>query len=66
MMNRDQAMAYGRKIGCRFYVKNDRGGLYGGFTTRAAAEKARRYYEQEERQNPFEKGSNIRVYIEDV
>ena len=66
MMNREQAMAYGWQIGCRYYVKNTRGGLYGGYTTRAAAEEARRQFEKELRANPWEKGSNVRVYIEEV
>ena len=29
MMSRASAEAYGKRIGCRYYVKNNKGGLYG-------------------------------------
>ena len=41
MMNREQAIAYGKRTGCRYFVKNSNGGLLGGFTTREAAESCR-------------------------
>jgi hypothetical protein len=65
-MNRDQALAYGKKIGCRFLVKNTNGGLYGGFVNRADAEREKLRREQELRVNPWCKGENIKVFIEEV
>lgn len=41
MMNKKQAIAYGKKIGCKFYVKNGNGGLLGGFTTLEAAKRCK-------------------------
>jgi hypothetical protein len=66
MMNRDQALAYGKKIGCRFLVKNSNGGLYGGFINRADAEREKLCRERELRENPWCKGENIKVFIEEV
>ena len=65
-MTRSAAMAYGRQIGCRYYVKNTNGGLYGGYVNLADAEDARRRFEKELRNNPWMKGENVRVYIEEV
>lgn len=64
-MNRDQALAYGKKRGCRFLVKNTNGGLYGGYTNRADAELAKMRWEKEICENPWCKGENIKVFIEE-
>jgi hypothetical protein len=66
MMNREQALAYGKKTGCKFLVKNTNGGLYGGFVDRADAEREKSRREKEIRENPWCKGENIKVYIEEV
>lgn len=39
MMNKEEAMAYGKRNGCKYYVYNSYGGLHGGFKTRGEAEK---------------------------
>ena len=57
MMNRAAAEAYGKQIGVRYYVKNTRGGLYGGYTTLEAAQEAKKRFETEDRKNPFTKGA---------
>jgi len=65
MMNKAQAVAYGRRIGVKYYVKNSLGGLLGGFTTLEAAEACRIRQERELRNNPWVDGS-VRIYIEEV
>lgn len=62
MMNRAQAEAYGKRIGCRYYVKNSNGGLLGGFKTLEAAEACKSRWEREYKNDPWAKG--VRVYIE--
>lgn len=47
MMNRAQAEAYGKKMGCKYYVYNSNGGLFGGFQTREAAEECKRKWEND-------------------
>ena len=64
MMSREQVMAYGRKIGCKFYVRNSNGGLLGGFTTREAAEKYKA--EEERRLRKDRLNHKLKVYIEEV
>lgn len=63
MMSRASAEAYGKRIGCRYYVKNSKGGLYGGFKSKEAAEACRRRWEREERNNPWNSG--LIVFIEE-
>lgn len=65
MMNRHEAEEYGRKMGCKFYVRNNQGGLLGGFRTREAAEQHKAKCEEELRTNPFCKGEEIRIFIEE-
>lgn len=64
MMNRIQAVAYGRQIGVKYYVKNSNGGLLGGFTTLAAAQKCKAENERRLKRDPWNKG--LKVYIEEV
>lgn len=33
MMNKEQAIAYGKRMGAKYYVKNSLGGLFGGTKT---------------------------------
>lgn len=60
-MNKEQAIAYGKRIGVQYYVKNSRGGLLGGYTTKEAAEDARKRWQKEYDHNPWNKG--LSVYI---
>lgn len=64
MMNREQAVAYGKQIGVKFYVKNSLGGLLGGCTTKEAALETKRRFEADYKTNPWNKG--VTVYIEEV
>lgn len=64
MMTKSQALAYGRRIGCKFYVRNSNGGLLGGFTTREAAEKCKAENERRLRRDRLNR--NLKVYIEEV
>lgn len=49
MMTRAAAEAYGKSIGCKYYVVNNYGGLYGGFTTLDAAKACLRKWLYEDR-----------------
>ena len=64
MMTRDAAVAYGNKIGCRYYVYNDAGGLLGGCKTLADAEEMKARWEVEYENDPLNKGT--KVYIKDT
>ncbi len=61
MMNKAQAIAYGKRIGCKFYVYNENGGLLGGFTTREAAERCKAEWELDYSTDPWNKG--MKCYI---
>lgn len=65
MMNREQAIAYGKRTGCRYFVKNSNGGLLGGFTTREAAESCRIRWEKEYQTDPWNRGMKVFV-VEEV
>jgi hypothetical protein len=65
-MNREQALAYGRRKGCRYLVKSSNGSLLGGYTERVTAELAKLRWENEFRENPWCNGENIKVFIEEV
>ena len=64
MMNREQAVAYGRQIGVKFYIYNNHGALVGGTTTRAAAEEMKSRMEREDRKNPFTRGTTRFIILE--
>ena len=51
-MSKEAAIAYGKKIGVCYYVKNNHGGLMGGTKTLADAEKMKSKWEREERLSP--------------
>ncbi len=56
MMNREQAIAYGKHIGVRWHIYNDRGCLVGGTKTLEQAQAMKRRFEIEERRNPWTHG----------
>ena len=62
MMTRTAAEAYGKSIGCKYYVKNSNGGLLGGFKTLEDAQQYRKKCEREYKKNPWNK--TVKVYIE--
>ena len=57
MMNREQAIAYGKHIGVRYHIYNDKGCLVGGTKTREQAEAMKQRFEIEDRKNPWTKGT---------
>ena len=57
MMNREQAIAYGKQIGVRYHIYNSRGCLVGGTKTREDAEAMKKRFEKEERNNPWTRGT---------
>jgi hypothetical protein len=64
MFTKAGAIQYGKRVGVRFYLKNDRGGLYGGYKTREQAEDAKRAREAEDRRNPWTKGKTKFIITE--
>lgn len=48
----DWVMAFGKQIGCRYYVYNENGDLLGGCATLEAAEKLKAKFEREYKTNP--------------
>ena len=56
MMNLQQAIAYGKSIGVRFYVYNDRNCIMGGTQTMKDAEAMKKRFEAEDKKNPWTKG----------
>lgn len=64
MMTLNAAISYGKKIGVRFYVKNDRGAVIGGWTTKEAAEEHIKRLEKNS-WNPWEK-RHIKYHIEEI
>jgi hypothetical protein len=65
MMTLQGAIAYGKHIGVRWYIRNDRGCIVGGTKTREQAETMKRRFEIEDRRNPFTRGTT-RFVIEAV
>lgn len=63
MMTRAAAEAYGKRIGCKYYVMNDRGGLIGGFKNREDAEECKKRWEIETKNNPFD--NTVKYYIKE-
>ena len=56
MMNRNQAIAYGKHIGVRWHIYNSNGCLVGGTKTLEQAQAMKRRFEIEERSNPWTHG----------
>lgn len=57
MLNLEQAIEYGKRVGVRYYVKNDAGYIMGGTKTLEQAEAMKRRFEADDRQNPWTKGT---------
>ena len=55
-MNKQQAIAYGKRIGVRYHIYNSKGCLMGGRKTLEQAKDLKRRLEIEERNNPFSDG----------
>ena len=62
MMNLEQALAYGRRVGVQYYVCNDHDCVVGGTKTREQAEAMKQRFEIEDKGNPWTKGTT-RFYI---
>ncbi len=65
MMTRTEAIEYGRRIGCQYYIYKGAGCLMGGTKTLAAAEAMKTRFEIEDRKNPWTKGTTT-FYISRV
>ena len=57
MMNREQAIAYGKHIGLRYHIYNRNGCLVGGTKTLEQAQEMKRRFEIEDRRNPWTNGT---------
>lgn len=64
MMNLNQAIAYGKRVGVKFYVRNTNGGLMGGTKTCKQAQAMKKEFEERYKNDPFGKG--LKFYIEEV
>lgn len=62
-MNKEQAIAYGKTVGVKFYVKNTNGGLIAGYTTREEAEKKAAEENEVYATHPWHKGENLKAYV---
>ena len=56
MMNLQQALWHGRRVGVRYYVRNSAGCIVGGAQTLEQAQAMKKRFETEERRNPFTGG----------
>ena len=65
MMNLQQAIAYGKSIGVKYYVRNDKDCIMGGTKTLEQAQAMKRRFEAEDKKNPWTRGTT-RFYIEQV
>ena len=65
MMNLQQAIAYGKSIGVKYYVRNDQHCIMGGTQTLEQAQAMKRRFEADDRKNPWTKGTT-RFYIEEI
>ena len=61
-MNKEQAIAYGKRMGVKYYVKNSLGGLLGGTKTYEQAVEMKSRCEAKAANNPFAP-SNLKVFI---
>ena len=57
MMNREQAIAYGKHIGIRYHIYNSNGCLVGGTKTLEQAEAMKKRFEMEDQHNPWTRGT---------
>ena len=63
MMDRNSAIAYGKMVGVRYYVKNTHGGLYGGFQDRKSALEFKKRCEKEDKKNPWTNGTTKFIIV---
>lgn len=56
MMTKQQAIAYGKRTGVKYYIYGD-GALYGGTRTKEQAERMKAECEAEDKKNPYTKGT---------
>lgn len=61
-MNKEQAIAYGKRMGVKYYVKNSLGGLLGGTKTYEQAVEMKSRREAEMANDPFAP-SDLKVFI---
>lgn len=61
MMTRAAAEAYGKRIGCKYYLYNEHGGLLGGYKTREAAEAGKKRFEKEYETDPWNKNEKVHI-----
>lgn len=64
-MNLNQAVEHGKRMGVRFYVRKTTGALMGGTQTREQAEEMLRRFEEDDKRNPWTKGTS-KFYIETI
>ena len=57
MMNKTQAVAYGKRIGVQYHIYNSNGCLVGGTKTLEQAEAMKKRFEAEDRKNPWTLGT---------
>lgn len=62
MMNKEQAIAYGKRNGVKYYVKNSLGGLLGGTKTYEQAVEMKNRWAAEMANNSFAP-SNVEVFV---
>lgn len=60
-MNLQEAIAYGKRTGVKYYVRNDHGGLIGGTKTYEQAVDMKNRYEAEMANDPF--NPDIKAYV---
>ena len=63
MMTLNQAIAYGKRIGVRFYVLNDKDCIMGGTQTMEQALEMKKRFEIEDARNPWTRGET-QFYIQ--
>jgi len=56
MMNMEQAIAYGKRTGVKYYLYGGKT-LYGGTRTKEEAEKMKAEFEAEDKKDPWTKGT---------
>lgn len=56
MMSKQQAIAYGKRTGVKYYIYGDEA-LYGGTRTKGQAERMKAEFEADDKKNPYTKGT---------
>lgn len=62
MLTLEQALQHGAAVGVKYYVKNSYDKIVGGTCTEEQALSMKKRFEEEDKHNPWTKGSN-RFYI---